>query len=414
MTLRTVTAVVVGAGHSGLAMSRALRQRGIDHLVLDKGRVGEAWRSTRWDSLRLQTPNWANGLPGAPYGGFDQDGFMAVADFAARLQAYAQLIDAPVETEVEVASVTPAGTGYILSTTQGPIQCRALVVAAGACARPRIPALTNDVPAGIVQTTPAAYKRPSDLPDGPVLVVGASASGVQLAREIQRSGRPVTLAVGSHIRLPRRYRDRDIEWWLEATGLLDEGLEAVDDIDRVRRAPSPQLTGDAAPVDLAALQATGVELVGRLMAIREDRALFSGGLAHLCTAADLKLARLTARIEDWIAQTQPAAGPAPAPPPPTPVPRAPRLSLDLASGQVAAILWATGYAPDLGWLTLPVFDRRGGLRHDGGVVTDAPGLYALGLPFLRRRRSAQISGAGGDASALADHLHRHLHTRDAA
>ncbi len=415
MTVRTVTTVVIGAGQAGLAMSRELSHRHLDHLVLEKGSIGEAWRSARWDSLRLLTPNWANGLPGMPYWGTDPHGYMAGAEHLGRLEAYARMIGAPVEEHTEVLGVRPRETGFELSTSRGPIRCRSLVLATGACARALVPALAEAVPGGIVQTTAAAYKRPADLPEGGVLVVGASASGVQLAREIHASGRPVTLAVGQHLRLPRRYRGRDIEWWLDAIGALDERFDMVDDLERARRTPSPQITGGPSPVDLAALQAEGVEITGRLMEIRDGRALFSGGLAHVCGAADLKLARLCDRIDEWVACHVPSAAlTRPERPQPAPVPAAPRLGIDLRSGEVASVVWATGYRPDHAWLGLPVFDRRGRLAHQGGIVTGMPGLYALGLPFLRRRRSLQISGAGRDARDLADHLERTLRHRAAA
>ncbi|MEM9148315.1 MAG: NAD(P)-binding domain-containing protein [Pseudomonadota bacterium] len=406
MKVRNVTAVVVGAGQAGLAVSRELSRRNIDHLVLEKGTVGHAWRTARWDSLRLLTPNWANGLPGARYRGPDPLGFMAARAFVDTLDAYAERISAPLELETEVLEVRRTEPGFRLMTNRGPLGCRALVVATGGCAEASVPGFASGLPGQIVQTTPSRYKRPSDLPAGGVLVVGASASGVQIARELQASGRPVTLSVGSHLRLPRRYRGCDIEWWLDALGILDETLEEVDDIARVRRTPSPQIIGGPHPVDLAALQDSGIEIVGRLAAIRDDMALFSGALAHVCKAADLKLARLLQRIDDWAAGHAPEAlGTVADRPDPTPIPAAPRLSLDLSSGEIASIVWATGYRPDHAWLSgLPIFDRRGRLAHNGGVVRGVPGLYALGLPFLRRRRSPQISGAGPDAYDIAADL----------
>lgn len=416
MTVRNVTTVVIGAGQAGLAMSRELRQRNIDHLVLERGRIGEAWRSARWDSLTLLTPNWANGLPGAPYWELDPHGFMSAGEFIGRLDSYADQIDAPVETGVEVLGVLQRDDGFELVTISDRIRCRKLVAATGGCARPAIPALAAAVPARIVQTDPARYKRPSDLPGGGVLVVGASASGVQIARELQASGRRVTLAVGTHLRLPRRYRGRDIEWWLKAIGALDECYDEVDDIERARRTPSPQIVGGPDPVDLAALQAGGVEIVGRLAMIRDGKALFSGGLAHVCASADLKLTRLCDRIDAWIVERgSSAARMPPDRPAAVALPKAHHLTLDLGSGEIASIVWATGFRPDHGFLRqLPVFDRRGRLAHDGGVVAGAPGLYALGLPFLRRRGSLQISGAGPDSRALAQHLERRLHHREAA
>jgi putative flavoprotein involved in K+ transport len=257
----------------------------------------------------------------------------------------------------------------------------------------------------VVQRTALEYRGPGSLPAGGVLVVGASATGVQLAADIRRSGRPVTLAVGEHVRLPRAYRGRDIFWWLQATGVLGERHDEVDDLARARRLPSPQLAGSAAPVDLGALVSSGVRLAGRLARIDGGVARFSGSLHNVCRRADLKMDRFLRRADSW-ATTAGLDGALPPPQrfPPTPLPDRPLLSLDLATGEVASVVWATGFRPDHSWLDLPVFDRHGRLRHDGGVVTGPPGLYALGLPMLRTRASTYIHGAAADTEALADHL----------
>ncbi|MEO1679995.1 MAG: NAD(P)/FAD-dependent oxidoreductase [Pseudomonadota bacterium] len=420
MTTRKVTTLIVGGGQAGLAMSRALTLRGIDHLILDRERVGHAWRARPWQQLRLQTPNWANALPGADTHDLDPDAFLPARAMAGRLETYAEMIDAPVEEYCDVLAARATGDGFALATNQGPFHARSLVIASGACARPAIPALAGGVPDAIRQIPASAYRRAQDVPEGGVLVVGGSASGVQIASELSAAGHRVTLAAGTHLRLPRRYRGRDIDVWLDAIGSMDERFDAVDDIARVRRTPSPQITGWPVSVDLGALQARGVELVGRLGAIRDGQALFSGGLAHACAAADLKLARLRHRIDTWVQDTAPASGFAaperltPEPLVPTPVPANARLGIDLRAGEIQTIVWATGYRPDLSWLDLPVFTRRGELDHQGGVVTGAPGLYALGLPFLRRRRSPLISGVGPDADDLADHLAARLRQSTAA
>lgn len=412
--MKAVTSVIIGAGQAGLAMSRELSRRGVDHLILDRGTVANAWRAQRWDSLRLLTPNWANALPGDPYRGPDPDGFMPVSELVARFEAYALRIGAPVQSQTAVLKVKGTEAGYHIETSQGPVLCTTLVLATGACAQPKVPALSTSVPAGVFQTTPSAYKRPGDLPEGGVLIVGASASGVQLAREIHSSGRPVTLATGWHTRLPRTYRGRDIELWLHAIGVMDERFDAIDDLERARRTPSPQLIGGTEPVDLNALQDLGIEIVGRLADIRDGHALFSGGLMNGCVSADLKMNRLLDAIDAWVA-AHPLDNTLPPPerPAPTRVPNAPVLRRSLTDGGIRSVLWATGYQPDFSWLDMPVFDSRGRLRHRGGVV-EAPGLYALGLTFLRRRKSHQISGVGDDARDLADHLVSHLDSRCAA
>ncbi|HVJ29976.1 MAG TPA: pyridine nucleotide-disulfide oxidoreductase, partial [Gammaproteobacteria bacterium] len=253
------------------------------------------------------------------------------------------------------------------------------------------------------------YRNPSQLDWGRVLVVGSSASGLQLADEIRRSGRPVTIAVGEHIRLPRLYRGRDIQWWLEVIGIHDERYDEVDDIVRARRVPSPQLVGspERRTLDLNSLTEQGVDVVGRLVGVNDGRLQFSGSLANHCAMADLKLNRLLERIDSWVAEQR--VGDIVAAPErfaPTRVDAAPRLSLDLTKEPIATIVWATGLRPDYSWLQVPAFDHKGRLRHDGGVVE--PGLYALGLNFMRRRKSSYMHGAEDDVRDLSEHLVRHL------
>lgn len=400
------TAIIIGAGHAGLAMSRALTSRSIDHIVLERGAAGHAWRTERWDSLHMITPNWANGLPGAPYDGADRDGYMAATAFADRLERYAEAISAPLRTGVTVTRLTREAQFFRVETNQGPFTAETVVNATGATRRPKVPALARDVPGEVLQVTTDHYRNPTALPPGTVLVVGASASGVQIAREVQLSGRQVVLAVGAHLRLPRRYRGRDIDHWLDVCGIHDERAVEIEDLARARRVPSAQLHGDAA-VDLNALQALGVEIVGRLSAVRGGTALFSGGLTSLIASADLKMNRTLQRIDEWAdAWMPPGQIVAPDGPEPTTIAAAPRLSLDFC-GSVRTVVWATGYTPDHAWMDLPVFDARGRLRHDGGVCS-VPGLYMLGLPILRRRRSHQISGAAADTHDLSILIERHL------
>lgn len=408
---RRTDVVVVGAGHCGLAMSRALSCRAIDHVVLERGEVANAWRSERWDSLRLLTPNWLCRLPGQAYEGREPDGFMAAAEVADFIAQYAERQRAPVHTHTKVLRVTPSGSGpgYLVDTDQGRWRCRAVVLASGACSRALRPQMADAVPPAVAQWTAQTYRRPSDLDPGGVLVVGASASGLQLAQELRRSGRPVLLASGEHVRLPRLYRGRDVQWWLLASGVLDQRIDQMDDPVRARALPSPQLAGSAerATLDLNTVQQQGVEVCGRLAAIRGDQALFSGALRHVCRLADLKLNRLLDGFDAWAAERGIGAEVGPAQrPAPTEVAAAPRLQARLGR-ELRSIVWATGYAPDHGWLQAPVFDRRGALRHDRGVV-DAPGLYVLGLPFLRRRKSSFIHGAEDDVHEIVAHLAHHL------
>jgi putative flavoprotein involved in K+ transport len=284
------------------------------------------------------------------------------------------------------------------------------VLASGACNVATVPAFAGEVPSSVEQVTPLGYRGPAQLPDGGVLVVGASATGVQLAAEIRQSGRPVVLATGEHVRLPRLYRKRDVLWWMHHSGVWDQRYDEIDDLDRARRLPSPQLVGTAGrgTLDLNALTGLGVELVGRFATVRDGVALFSGGLRNVCSLADLKMNRLLATFDEWahVAGREPDVGP-PEQFPPTVVPAATRLRIDLRGGEIGSIVWATGFRPDYGWLDVPVVDAKGRLRHDGGVL-DAPGLYALGLPLLRRRRSTFLSGIEDDARAVTDHLARNL------
>jgi putative flavoprotein involved in K+ transport len=378
--------------------------------VLDRGEVANSWRAERWDSLRLLTPNWQSRLPGLRYEGPDPDGYMTSADVVELVARYAVHVRAPVRTETNVASLRRADGGYEVATSDGEIRSRSVVIATGACNHAVVPAFAAAVPPDIVQLTPFDYRNPSQLPDGGVLVVGAAATGVQLAAELRQSGRPVTLSVGEHVRLPRTYRGRDVLWWMDVSGVWDQRYDELDDLTRARRLPSPQLVGtpERTTLDLNALAAMGVELVGRWAALRDGRALFSGGLRNVFSLADLKLERLLDLFDEWarnhgsdpdVAASERLA--------PTEVPEKTRLELDLRSGEIRAIIWATGFRPDYAWLDVPVVDAKGQLRHDGGVV-DSPGLYALGLPVLRRRKSTFIHGIEDDAREVIDHLGAYL------
>jgi putative flavoprotein involved in K+ transport len=381
--------------------------------VLERGEVANSWRRERWDSLRLLTPNWQSRLPGLRYEGPDPDGYMTAGDVTEFIERFAKVSRAPVRTGVNVTSVRHTGDGYQVTTSRGEIHARTVVIASGACNQPAVPRFSDAVPASVEQLTPFGYRGPGQLPDGGVLVVGASATGVQLAAELRRSGRPVTLSVGEHVRLPRTYRGRDVLWWMDESGVWDQRYDEVEDLTRARRLPSPQLAGtpERTTLDLNALTSMGVELVGRWAAVRDGRALFSGGLRNMFSLADLKMERLLDTFDEW-AKTD--GYDAEAGPPerfaPTRVPESARLQLDLQSGEIRAIVWATGFRPDYGWLHVPVVDAKGQLDHEGGVA-GSPGLYALGLPVLRRRRSTFICGIEDDAREVIEHLARFLAAR---
>ena len=377
--------------------------------MLERGEVANSWRRERWDSLRLLTPNWQSRLPGCRYEGPDPDGFMTVAEVVGFVSRFAAACATPVRTQTTVTSVRRAGEGYQVLTTHGELTCRTVVIASGACNAPSVPALRQQVPSTLPTLTAHEYRNPHQLPAGDVLVVGASATGVQLADEIHRSGRPVTMSVGEHVRLPRTYRGRDVLWWMEMSGVWNQRHDEIDDLTRARRLPSPQLVGtsERSTLDLNSLSVLGVKLVGRLAMIRGGRALFSGGLRNQFALADLKMDRLLDTFDQWAeGRDLDGVGP-PERFEPTRVPSSSPLSLDLASGEIRSIVWATGFRPDYRWLDLPVVDEKGHLRHEGGVVA-APGIYAMGLPVLRRRKSTFICGAEDDARDVTEHLARYL------
>ena len=408
------TVIIIGAGHAGLAMSRCLTDQTIDHVVLERGEVAHSWKTERWDSLRLLTPNWLSRLPGYGYEGDDPDGYRTLPETIAFLERYAVVSAAPVQTHTTVTSVRRWDDGYRVTTDQGAWDCRAVVLASGACNIATVPAFATAVPSTVATLTALAYRHPSQLEEGGVLIVGASASGVQIADEVQRSGRPVTLSVGEHVRAPRVYRGRDIQWWMDVVGIFDERYDAMENLARVRRLPSIQLVGSATrrSLDLNTLTDMGVQLVGRFAGIRDSTAQFSGSLPNMCTLADLKMNRLLERIDTWASAHgyESIVGP-PSRFKPTRV-ASPPLSINLLRSSIRTIIWATGYRPDYSWLEVPVFDAQGRVRHDGGVVA-SPGMYIIGLPVLRCRRSTFIDGAANDARYLSAHLASYLKHDDA-
>jgi len=356
------------------------------------------------------TPNWQSRLPGHAYAGDDPDGFMTMQEVVAFLQRYAKLSRTPVVTGARVTRVTQRDGGYEVATGQGPWRCRKLVIASGACNIATSPSQSAGLPDKVTSLTPLQYRNPGLLPDGGVMIVGASASGIQLAREIRAAGRRVVLCVGEHVRVPRTYRGQDIQWWMDAIGAMDVRYDAIEDIERARRLPSLQLIGtpERVTVDLNSLRKAGVELAGRLVGVSDSKVQFSGSLANYCALADLKMNRLLAGIDDWVnANGFAERFLAPHRYEPTDVGSETRLSLDLVDAGIGSVIWATGYRPDYSWLDVPVLDRKGRIRHDGGIVA-AQGMYVIGLPFMRRRKSSFIDGAGDDAADLAAHLCQNL------
>ncbi len=409
--MRRIDTLVIGGGQAGLAMSRCLTEQGIDHVVIERQRIAERWRSERWDSLRLLTPNWQSRLPGFRYTGPDPDGYMTMPEVVDHLERYARSFEAPVSTDTSVLSVTRADSGFIVTTDRGNWRARCVVIATGYCDVPFVPAMAGSLAPHITQITPTRYRRPDQLPEGGVLVVGASASGIQLADELHASGRPVTIAVGHHTRLPRRYRGKDILWWFDVMGIFDATARDVFDIEVSKNQPSLQLVGrpDHASLDLGVLASRGVTVVGRVAGIDEGRLVLDDDLVATTAAADAKLALLMQRIEQFVAAHDLSAGVDPAEPfePLWPGFTQAPTTMDLRAQGIASVVWATGFRRTYPWLKVPVLDAHGEIRHEGGV-TPVPGLYALGLSFQRRRKSAFIDGVGDDARELAEHLAGHL------
>jgi putative flavoprotein involved in K+ transport len=400
--MHTIDTLIIGAGHAGLAMSRCLTDRGVEHTVIERGRLGERWLSARWDSFRLLTPNWLTRLPGWSYQGADPDGFMAAPQFVDYLRAYADSFGAPVQERTTVTEVRQARSGgFVVRTDRGDWSARHVVIATGYFASARRPDCAAHLDREVMQVTPAGYRHPGQLPDGAVVVVGASASGVQIADELNRAGRRVVLAVGNHTRLPRRYRDRDILWWLDRTGALDRTIDELSDAERARQEPSMQLVGGVERLDLAALQDRGVRLAGRLGAVEGDTVRFDDDLAATTAAADARLATLVARLDNYAA-TLPERLPAPQRTTPVRPARGPR-TLHLRHAGVSTVVWATGYRPRYPWLRVPVLDHAGRIRHRRGVAA-ADGLYAVGLRFQHRRNATFIDGARHDAEYLAHRI----------
>jgi putative flavoprotein involved in K+ transport len=398
--------LVVGAGQAGLSLSHHLTRAGLRHVVLERGRIGERWRSERWDSLSLLTPNWLNRLDGGAAHA-DPDAFLAKGEFIDYLDRYARGHDAPVHEHVAVEAVERwRGNGFHVRTDAGAWRARRIVVATGDAAEPLVPAAAATAPAGLRQLHSSRYRNPAQLPPGGVLVVGAGPSGQQIAAELRRAGRDVVLAVGRHARILRRYRGRDIWHWIDGLGDLERSIDDVDDPVAAKRSPSLTLTGanGGEQLDLAVLQALGVAIVGRVRGFDGRRALLATDLRASLDDADRRLRRLLARIDAHI-DTLPGVWPYAADRLAEISVAQPPDALDLERSCVSSVIWATGYRRRYPWLHVPSVDRRGEIVHRHGV-TGVPGLYVLGLKFQRRRGSHFIGRVGADAAFLARRIVR--------
>ncbi|WP_338830770.1 NAD(P)-binding domain-containing protein [Bradyrhizobium sp. 27S5] len=398
----TIDTLVIGGGQAGLTMSHHLKQRGIAHLVLERQRIAERWRSERWDGLMFQFPNWSVRLPEFAFPHSDADGFSpaeAIVDF---IEAYAAFVAPPIRCGVAVTRLRGNDSGgFIAETTDGRVTARNVVVATGPYQRPLRPDILRD--ADIFQVHASGYKNPTQLPDGAVLVIGAGASGAQIAEELARAGRRVLLSVGQHSRLPRRYRGRDLIWWLAEMGIDQRPVE--------ERGPSrllPVISGahGGHTVDFRRFAAEGITLLGRVSATRGGVITIAPDLAENIGNGDAYYATFLAMVDDFIAARGLDCPPDPAARARLPDPAcltAPLRELDLRTEGITAVIWATGYGLDLNWIDIPVLDANGTPRHRHGV-SDVPGLYFLGLQWLSRMKSSFLSGVGDDAADLADHI----------
>jgi len=402
MQIEFVETLVIGGGQAGLAMSHHLRRRALPHLVLERGRIGERWRGERWDGLKFQFPNWSVRLPDFPLPHTDPDGFADLSAIVDFIDAYAAFVAPPIRCGVNVTKLSRDGAGFLAETSEGMIAARNVVVATGPYQRPILPDLLRDE-ADLFQVHASRYLNPEQLPAGAVLVVGAGASGAQIAEELRRADRRVFLSVGQTVRLPRRYRGHDLIWWFEQLGVFDRTPE-----ERGPVRVYPAITGayGGHTIDYRSFAADGITLLGRVAAVRGRVLEIGPGLgkslaeADLYYAAFLDMADEHARKHGLDLPQEPAAR---AQLPDPPCVTEPIHRLDLRAEGINAVIWATGYGVDFGWIDIAAFDAAGNPLQRRGVSV-VPGLYFLGLQWMSRMASSFVSGVGDDAAMLAGHI----------
>lgn len=413
----SIDTLVVGAGQAGVAMSEHLSKLGVPHLVLERDRIAERWRTGRWDSLVANGPAWHDRFPGLQFDDLDADAFAGKERVAAYFEAYARKFNAPIRTGVEVKSVVRnvGRPGFIVQTSKGVIEANRVVVATGPFQRPVIPPIAPK-DGKIVQIHSADYRNPPQLPEGAVLVVGAGSSGVQIADELQRSGKQVYLSVGPHDRPPRSYRGRDFCWWLGVLGEWDKEV-ATPGREHVTIAVSGARGGHT--IDFRVLARQGIKLVGLTKSFNDGSVTFESDLAANLAQGDENYLSLLNAADAYVARNGLDLPEEPAARNTLPDPECvshPILELDLAEAGVGSIVWATGYAVDYSWLNVNALDAKGRPSHQRGVSSE-PGVYFLGLPWLSRRGSSFIWGVWHDAKHIADHIatqHKYLSYRDAS
>lgn len=396
--MRSVDVAIVGAGQAGLATSWHLTRSGVDHVVLEAGRIGETWRSRRWDSFCLVTPNWSVQLPGATYQGPDPDGFMPLAEIVAYVESWAGSFGSPVELDSHVTCLEPDGAGFLLSLPSSKLKARTVVVATGAYQRAHRPGGAEALPASLPQLLAEEYTNPAALPPGAVLVVGSGQTGCQFAEELHEAGRKVFLACGRAPWGPRRIGEHDLVWWLVKTGFLDRTPDKLPS-PMARLLSNPQATGHGGGHDLhyRTLHEQGVELVGRFAGAGGSRIFFADDLASSVDFGDARLGELWKSIEAYCGAT---GAPIPDFQQPAPLRLKTRTELDIAGERLSAVIWTSGYRPDYGWVKLPAFDHMGfPLQKDGRA--DVPGLFFMGVHWMRKMKSPILYGVGEDAEIVA-------------
>lgn len=403
MPVERVETLVIGGGQAGLVMSHRLKQRGLSHLVLERSQIAERWRSERWDGLAFQFPNWSVRLPDFPFPHTDPDAFASTGEIIKFIDAYAAFVAPPIRCGVEVTRLRArdGASGFIADTAHGIIEAENVVVATGPYQRALVPNLLRDHP--VFQLHASNYRNPEQLPSGAVLVAGAGASGAQIAEELQRAGRRVYLSVGTHRRLPRRYRGHDLFWWL-----AEMGIDRTPAAQRGASALGPVISGayGGQTIDFRRYAADGMMLVRHLQAARGGVIEIAPGLAENLGDGDLVFTTFLDIVDGYIklrGLDVPDEPKARATLPDPPCVTAPLQRLDLGTEGIGAVIWATGYGLDFGWIDLAVKDANGDPIHRDGI-TDVPGLYFLGLPWLSRMNSSFLSGVGDDAEVLADHI----------
>jgi len=404
MPIETVETLIVGGGQAGLAVSHMLSRSSRPHLILERGRIAERWRTERWDGLRFQFPNWSVQLPDFPFRRADADGFATSPEIVEYISAYADHVRAPIRCGVAVTSLRhfEDGAGFLAETSAGPVASANVVVATGPYQRPIIPDLLQD-DTWLFQVHASKYRAPDQLPDGAVLVVGSGASGAQIAEELVRADRRVFLSVGHHRRMPRRYRGRDLIWWLSSLGLDQTPTE--------KRGPDrslPLITGayGGHTIDFRAFAEQGMTLLGRVVAAENGILDIAPDLAKNLASGDAAYAGFLDMVDAHVVRhglDMPAEPGARTAYPDPPCVAEPLRRLDMRAEGISTVIWATGYGCDFSWLDLPVIDGAGEPVHRGGI-TEVPGLYFVGLQWLSKMNSSFLSGVGDDAARLAAHI----------